>query len=224
MEEYTVKKNHWITLTVGTALILGAYAIPGIAQQPAQQQAAATPYLVAVVDVAQLIKIHPDFTARQEALKTEVQRAEETFKARQEQIAAKQKALEASTHRPGTTEHQRQLDEITTDMAKFEAEAKSLHRQFALKNSQIMFDTYQDIKKTIGAYAQQVGIAQVTDYREFTPDPADPQTVAEDMDQRLVWFNPRLNITQQIIHQIYAARGKTPPAQNATSPGAPTQR
>ena len=219
-----MKKNHWITLIVGIAIVLGIYAVPGVAQQPAQQQAAPTPYIVAVVDVAQLIKQHPDFMTRQDALKAEVQQAEAFFQKRQTEIANKQKSLEAQ-FKPGTPDHQRLLDEITSDMAKFEADAKSQQRKFALANSQIMYDTYKDIKENIGRFAQQYNIAQVTDYREFEPNPNDPQTVAEDMDQRLVWYNPSLNITQRIIQQIYAAHKKTPPAPaTATGTGVPTQR
>jgi hypothetical protein len=81
-----------------------------------------------------------------------------------------------------------------------------------------MYDTYQDIRAIIGRYAMARGIAQVTDIREFEVNPADPQTVAEEMDQRLVWFNPTLNITQQIIGEVYATHGRTMPAPTA-APG-----
>jgi len=210
-----VKKNHWFTLIVGVAIVLGIYAVPAIAQQT--QQAPQIPYLVAVLDVAQVIKAHPDFTARQGALAEKVKAAEATFQKRQEAIAGKQKSLEASPHRPGSPQHQQILDEIAGDLADFERDAKTEQRKFALENSKIMYDTYQDIKATINKYATARGIAQVTDYREFEPNPADPQTVAEDMDQRLVWFNPQLNITRVIIGEIYAARGMQPPAQTAGS-------
>jgi len=217
-----VKKNHWITLIVGVAIVLGIYAVPAVTQQPQQQPAAQLPFYVAVVDVAQLIKQHPVFIERQEALKTQVQQAEAVFQKRQETIANKQKSLEASQYKPGSPEHQRLLDEIANDLADFEKDAKAQQRRFALTNSQIMYDTYQDIKKAIDRYATARNIAQVTDYREFEPNPADPQTVAEDMDQRLVWFNSRLNITQAIVGEIYAAYpGKQPPARTATAPAAP---
>ena len=211
-----VKKTHWITLIVGIAVALGIYAVPAITQQSAPPAAAPQPYLVAVIDVAQVIKTHPDFAAKQTALANQVKEAEAVFQKRQEAIAAKQKALEgSSTMRPGSPEHQRMLDEIASDMADFEKDAKTQQRKFALENSRIMYDTYQDIKATINKYATARAIAQVTDYRDFEVNPADPQTVAEDMDQRLVWFNPRLNITQTIIGEIYAARGMQPPSQTA---------
>ena len=211
-----MKKNHWIALTVGIAIVLGIYAVPAITQQPAAQQS--PPFYVAVIDVAQVIRQHPIFMERQEALRGQIEQAEAAFQQLQEGIANKQRALEASQFRPGSPEHQRLLDDIANDVADFERDARAHQRRFALENSRIMYDTYQDIKAVIGRYASARGIAQVTDFREFEPNPADPQTVAEDMDQRLVWFNPSLNITRQIIGEVYAARGMQPPAQGSAGP------
>ena len=219
MEEYTVKRT--LTLIVGIAIVLGTY--PVVAQQPAQPSAAALPSLVAVVDVAQIIKSHPEFVAKQEGLKADVQKAEAFFQAKQEDIQKRHKNLESSPHKPNSPEHQRMLDEITRDMAQFEADAKSQQRKFALANAKIMYDTYKDIKNTIERIATASGIAQVTDFRFFEVDPNDPNTVAEDMDQRLVWFNPRLNITHTVIQQIYKDRNLQLPAQNAGNAGAAPQ-
>lgn len=214
-----MKKSYWIVSIVGIALALGVYAVPAIAQSTAQP---ATPFpnLVAVIDVAQVIRAHPEFVSRQQGLQEQVRAAEAAFQKRQEGIADMQKRLEASPHRPGSPQHQQQLDEIAYALAEFEKDAKTQQRRFALDNSRIMYDTYQDIKKTIGQYATARGIAQVTDYREFEVNPTDPQTVAEDMDQRLVWYSPNLNITQVIIHQIYASRNLPVPQQQANAAGA----
>ena len=225
MEEYTVKRT--LTLIVGTAIVLGTYVVPGVAQQPAQPPASPLPSLVAVVDVAQIIKSHPEFVTKQEGLKTQVQRAEATFQARQEEIQKRHKAMESGPHRPNSPDHQRMLEEITRDMAQFEADAKSQQRRFALENAKIMYETYKDIKNTIERIATASGIAQVTDYRFFEVDPSDPNTVAEDMDQRLVWFSPRLNITNTVIQQIYKDRNLPLPAQGTApqvaTPGTQTR-
>lgn len=168
--------------------------------------AAAPPSFVAVVDVAQLIKAHPEFSKKQEALKNKMIAEEAKFKKRQQDIIQQEKALQSSGLRAGSPEHQKALDTISKLYAEFETDARSMQRRFALENSQIMFDTYQDIKLTIGEFAKARRIAQVTDYRFFKPDPADPQTVAEDMDQKLVWFDDTLNVTKFVIYQMYDVR------------------
>ena len=221
-----MKTKHWITLTIGIAIVLGIYAVPAITQtQPqGQQQQEPLPYLVAVIDLAQVIKQHPDFIARQTSLATEVKTTEETFQKREAEILAQRKALESSTtYKPGTAEYQQQLDIIANKVADFERDAKTYQRKFAIENSKIMYDTYKDIKAAIERYATSMRIAQVTDYRELEVNPLEPQTVAEDMDQRLVWFNSRLNITSQIINEVLAAHATRNglPRTAAAPPAAP---
>jgi len=196
-----VKHNRW------TVLVASFVVVCFVASQAAAQ---ALPNFVAVVDVAQLIKRHPDFKGKQDALQGEMLAKEAYFKQKQEAIAAKEKALQTSTLKQGSPEFQKAADEIQSDYADFEKEAKAEQRRFALKNSQIMYDTYKDIKSHIAAFATARNIAQVTDFRMFEPDPAIPQTVAEDMDQKLVWFDPKLDITELVLKQMYGDRPVPP--------------
>jgi len=209
-----VKHNRW-TILVASLIVAGFVTSQAVAQQ------ATLPNFVAVVDVAQLIKRHPDFKGKQDALQTEMLAKEAYFKQKQEAIATKEKALQASGFKQGSPEFQKAADEIQNDYSDFEKEAKAEQRRFALKNSQIMYDTYKDIKVEIGKFATARNIAQVTDFREFEPDPAIPQTVAEDMDQKLVWFDPKLNITELVLQQMCTARGVPVPPKEAAPVGAP---
>jgi Skp family chaperone for outer membrane proteins len=193
-------------------MTVGGFVSPATAQ--------GLPNFVAVVDVAQLIREHPEFRGKQEALQKEVQTEEAKFRTRQQQIEDKNKALQNSGFKPGTAEHQKQVDEIANEYADFEKEVKAMQRKFALANSRIMYDTYQDIKKVIRDFAKARRIAQVTDYRVFEVNPAEPQLVAEDMDQKLVWFDEQLNITEFIIKEMYAVRGLTRPEKTAATAAA----
>jgi Skp family chaperone for outer membrane proteins len=208
-----VKQTRWTIPFVAFCVALGGF----ISQATAQL---ALPQYVAIVDVAQLIKEHPEFLTKQNALQAEVKVEEDKFRSRQEQIQNKEKALQNTQIKPGTAEHQRMVDEIAGEYADFEKDAKSMQRKFALKNSTIMYETYQDIKVVIGNFARVRKIAQVTDYRMFEPDPAQPQTVAEDMDQKLVWFDPLLNITENIVDELYKSKGLTRPPKPAANTAA----
>jgi Skp family chaperone for outer membrane proteins len=208
-----MKKNHWILLSIGIALAFGIYAIPAITQQPGQPPATQRPFQVAVIDLAQVIRAHPDFSRRQNELQEQVRTAEAEFQRRQEGIEQSRRALEQSGLRAGSPEHQRAFDQLASQVAQFEADVRAQHRRFALMDSQIMYDIHTDIKKTIERVATAGNIAQVTDFRDFEVDPANPQSVAENMDQRLVWFSPGLNITNTIVMQVYADRRMEVPAE-----------
>ena len=216
-----VKHNRWTILVV--SLVAVGYFVSQAATQT-QQGAAAFPYLVAVVDVAQLIKNHPDFKTKQDALQAEMLRKEADFKQKQEAILKKEQGFAAAGLRAGTEEHEKAVNAIQSEYAEFERDVKAEQRRFALRNSQIMYDTYKDIKAEIQRFATAKGIAQVTDYRMFEPDPAIPQTVAEDMDQKLVWFDTRLDITYNIITQLYAARQLQPPSKEEVAAANVPQR
>lgn len=214
-----MKQTCWITPFVALCMTVGGFVSQATAQQQAQ-----LPNLVAVVDVAQLIREHPEFRGKQEDLQKKVQAEEAKFRTRQQQIVDKEKALQASAAKPGTPEHQRQVDEIAGEYADFEKDVKSMQRKFAVENSMIMYDTYQDIKKVIGEFATRRNIAQVTDYRMFEVNPAEPQSVAEAMDQKLFWFDAKLNITEYVLDALYAAHGKQRPPKQANNVAAQQQQ
>ena len=191
-------------LSVALAFALGVYVIPGTAQQQAAPPQ--LPFQVAVVDLAQIIRAHPQFLADQAKLQEEVRVAAAHFQAARDQIEAEERRIQGMDLRPNSDQHQQLVAELTRRVADFEASFRAQHRRFAMREAQIMYDTHKNIRETIGRYAQRVNIAQVTDFREFDVDPAIAETVAEDMDQRLVWFNPNLDITPFIIQQLYAER------------------
>lgn len=196
-----MKQTHRFVLFLALGILFG-----GASQLAAQQQAAAQqapPYFVAVVDLAQLIKTHPEFSQKQEALRNKMIAEEAKFKSRQEGILNKEKQLQQSSFKPGTKEHQDQVDDIAGLYADYEKDVRSIQRRFQLESSQIMYETYKDIKLTIERYAKARRIAQVTDHRFFEANPAEPQSVVEDMEQRLIWFDESLNITKYVIAQMY---------------------
>lgn len=215
-----MKKTRLTVLFVALGLSLGIFAISAVAQtapQPAARpaaQPAGPPNLVAIVDVAQLIRTHPGFRTKQEDLKQRMITEEGKFRDRQKGIADQEKSLLQgnSPLKPGTREYQDKVDQIAKAYSDFETEARLMQRRFALENSQILYDTFTDIKKSIGRFAKSQRIAQVTDYRFFEVSPNDPPSVMEDMEQKVVWFDESLNITNHVIQQVYIDNKLTMPS------------
>ncbi len=200
-----MKKTCWTILFVALCFTIGGL----VSQVGSQNQAGGVPQFIAVVDVAELIKAHPDFKAKTTALQERMKIEEGTLRDQQKIIEQKELKFQQSSLKPNTPEHTRELEALQNEAIEFEKVFKSKQRAFALENSQILFDTYQDIKREIGAYAEPRRIAQVTDYRMFVPSPLEPQSVMEDMEQKLVWFNVQLDITEYIVDVIYQRRNLT---------------
>ncbi|MGL4943681.1 MAG: OmpH family outer membrane protein [Thermoguttaceae bacterium] len=213
----------WSVL-VASVVLVSISGATAVAQPPAAAPAAAPaalPSLVAVVDLAQLIQNHPDFKGKMEALQNEFRTKEAAFQQRQQEVETKANELKNSVFKPGTPEYLKASDEIASMMGALEADAKKTQREIAIRNSNILFETFQDIKREIAAFANAKGIAQVTDYRQFEVNPNDPQAVSDDMEQKLVWFNSSLEITDVILRQMYQRRGKQ---YTAAAPTAAPQR
>ncbi len=211
-ESIIVKQTRLTLFIVGLCLAFGFAA---------QASAQAIPHFVVVVDVAQLIKEHPEFATKQANLQAIVQAEETKFRARQQELQNREKAIANGPVKTGSPEHQASLEELANAYADFDKEAKAMQRKFAIENSKIMYETYRDIKAVIGKFAQDRKIAQVTDFRQFEVNPLVPETVAEDMDQKLVWFDPQLNMTELVIEEMYKVRGLPRPPKTAAG-SAPT--
>ena len=204
-----MKNRHWITLFGGIAIVLGIYAIFAVAQPPTAETSQQKPCCVAVVDLAQAIKMHPDFAKKQDALKAKTIAAEAEFQAWQETITAKQEALKE--YAKNSDEYTQAAEKIDSEAAIFKSDAEVTRRKLMSENAKIMYETYQDIKSTAAKVAAASGISLVMDYRHLDVNPADPESVAEAMDQRIVWFESASDITESVIAQFYKDRGEPVP-------------
>lgn len=175
---------------------------------PAAAPAQAVPNLVAVVDLAQLIQNHPDFKEKMDALQNDVRSKDAEFTQRQQKVEAEVNKLKNSVFKPQSPEYLKASDDVAKMVTDLESDAKKAQREIAIRNSNLLYETFEDVKREIGAFAGAKGIAQVTDYRQFEINPNDPQAVSDSMEQKLVWYNSSLEITEVILRQMYQRRGK----------------
>jgi Skp family chaperone for outer membrane proteins len=204
-----VKKTNWIplvvvALTFGLAGYITTIACAQTASAPQQR-----PYQVAIVDIAQLIKNHPTFVAKQKELKKFADEKETEFNARKASIQDREKSLNELKLTPGTADHAKAVDEITTKITLLEKDVKIAQRQLMTDNSIVLYDVYKEIREEIDSIAKQSQIAQVMDYRTLDANPADPNAVAAMLEQNLIWHADSLEISQFVINRIYQKRNLT---------------
>ncbi|HBT78270.1 MAG TPA: hypothetical protein DEB39_15405, partial [Planctomycetaceae bacterium] len=210
------------------AVLVSVFSIAAYGQQPAAGTAsqAPPPYRVAVLDLAQLVRNHPQFKGKMDTLQKELTETDARFQEQQKAIRAEAQQLEAlsgTTIKPGSDEHTKRADALQAKMVALDVEAKKAQRNIALKNSQIMYDTFMDIRREIEAFAVPYGIAQVTDYRQMEVTPTDPQSVAEEMEQRVIWYNKTIDVTEHVLQALCKTHNAPylTPEQRAAAPTAP---
>lgn len=207
-----VKRTNWIPLVV--VLVLGfagvvtsvASAQTGATTATAAAQPQPRPYQVAVVDIAQLIKNHPEFIAKQEELQKFAKSKEVEFEARKQAIADREKTLTGLKLTPGTPDHDKAVAEITTLVTDLDKDVKIAQRKVMTENSIILYNVYKEIREEIGVVAKAGRIAQVMDYRPIEATAADQNSVAAMLEQSLIWHDDNLDISQYIVNRLYQKR------------------
>jgi Skp family chaperone for outer membrane proteins len=194
------------------------------AQAPAAAPAAPAgpPRFVATVDLGRLMQSHPEFKAKMEVIQEQKKKLDAEFLGKQNALREQAKKLDESGIRPGTDPYQQQVEEITKAYGNLEVEAKNELRKLEVKNSTVIYDIFSEIKQELSAYCKHYGIAQVTDVRKMEVVPTIPQTVMEDIEQRLVWSDEQIDLTNTIKMQLYKKRGLQVPAETAVVGASPT--
>jgi Skp family chaperone for outer membrane proteins len=174
----------------------------------AQSSASAPPrpYQVAVVDIAQLIKNHPGFIAKQKDLQEFAKSKESEFNTRKMELVEREKTLTSLKLTPGTPDYDKAMEEVTSKVALLDKDVKIAQRKLMTENSIILHEVYKEIRDEIGLVAKQAQIAQVMDYRTIDANPADPNAVATMLEQNLIWYDDNLDISQAIANRLYAKR------------------
>jgi signal recognition particle GTPase len=124
-------------------------------------------------------------------------------------ISEREKTLNAHQLTPGTPDHDRAVEEITSKVTELDKDVKIAQRKLMTENSIILHDVYKEIREEINLIAKQAGIAQVMDYRTVEANPADPNSVATMLEQNLIWYDENLEISQAIINRLYGKRNQT---------------
>ncbi|MDR1479876.1 MAG: OmpH family outer membrane protein [Planctomycetaceae bacterium] len=193
---------------VAAFLLLGVagYVVDVANAQTSTAAAQPRPYQVAVVDIAQLIKNHPTFITKQKELQEYAKGKEAEFETRKLAIANREKTLTDLKLTPGTPDHEKAVEEVTSLVTTLDKDVKIAQRKVMTENSIILYETYKEVREEIANVAKQAKIAQVMDYRTMDANPADPNSVGAMLEQNLIWYDDNLDISQAIVNRIYQKR------------------
>ena len=231
-----MKKFRWTQLMIAVSLVAGVCMTTSLLHaqgQPAAggaATAAPTPVYVAVVDLVQVMKQHPLYNVKNADLKKKFDAIEADAMSKKTTLDNEAKQLMDGSIKPDTQEFRLRSDALAKKLSDLEYEYKIKSRDHQIESATVMYELYKDIKSVVGDIATKYAIAQVVDYRKIDVNPKmDPQTVFEEMDQKIVWFSPQWDITEHVISQCYSSRGMQrpvapPPASTAAGAPAGLQR
>ena len=164
------------------------------------------PYLVAFVDIAQIIQEHPDFAQKQAMIQQRMQQEEKNFEEWQKRLEAKEKNL--GQLKPESPEYKKTRTELTKEYNDLKNAFKKKELDFLREHVKMTYELYQEIRSEIASFATQRNIAHVVNMTSSEVNIGDADSVDNEINKTTVWCDPRLNVTKYILAVCYSKRGK----------------
>lgn len=156
---------------------------------------------VAVIDLGEVFKNHPQLSSELEGIKSELN----SFQAmiRQQQQKAQGLSEELKTLKPGTqgyTDKEKQFANLKTDLNVMVRQRK---REMLEKEARIRYQAYQEIQQHVAQFCQQYGIQLVIRFDRQPIDSSNAQQVMAGLNRPVIYQNS-LDITDHIIESLSA--------------------
>ena len=155
---------------------------------------------VAIVDVGKVFKAHPTFPGALERLKGEADQFKANSIQLQQQMVAKSEKLQMFT--PGTEDYKNAETSLAQELAALEVEQRGKMRALMVREAQLHFETYQEVKSVINKFSEAKNIRLVLRHSELELDPSNPNSVMAGVNNNIVYSAPGRDITNEIIRQI----------------------
>jgi Skp family chaperone for outer membrane proteins len=192
--------NHTSICLVASAIVAAACLLAhGEGQTQNNEYEAPDKLRVAFVDVAQIFKRSTFFKAQMDEMKKKVDAAEEEIKAKQKQIADIQ-----GEHRPDSAVELSSSDKVAQLNSLLSQAVSAQRTEFMQKENAIYYDLSQKIDKEIERCANRHGIQVVIRVSTDPVDPKDRNDVLRGINKSICYFDPRLNITDEVFAALNA--------------------
>lgn len=155
---------------------------------------------VAIVDVGKVFKSHPTFPQKLEQLKGEAEQFQLNSVQLQQQMLEKSENL--TTLDPNSEEHKAYETKLAQELATLEVEQRNQMRALMVREAQLHFETYQQVKSVIDAYCESQSVRLVLRHSELELDIDNPNSVMAKVNSNIVYHAPGRDITNDVIRQI----------------------
>ena len=177
----------------------------------AQSQAAAPAGTrVALLDLGHILRNHPGYTAKREALK-----AKAVALTGQETNIRKQLQTESEKlkdFQPGSLDFKKHEAELAQHASDYQLQAKLQRRELAEEEAKILFETYTEVQGVIGRLSESYGIDLVVRFERDRMEPTDPDSISRGLMNPVV-FHRGLDITDLVLKELKPATADTRPVQ-----------
>ncbi|HEX4000827.1 MAG TPA: OmpH family outer membrane protein [Pirellulales bacterium] len=180
------------SLAGGAALFLAA---------PARGQGGApNAQNIAVIDIGKILKNDTKFKQEMSNLQAEVIATEKQL--RNEANEIQNLMNQQKTFAAGTPDFVRLDTEITKRSADLNVQKSLKNKEFVERQSKMLFAAYRDIQDAVKEFSSRYNIGLVVQYDSSPIDNSDPQAILSGAHRSVVFVNPGLDITGDILASL----------------------
>jgi len=178
-------------------------AVVATAVPAAAQQAAAPATHVAVVDVGYIFKNHARFKTAMDKMRDEVMQAENGLKAERDRINGLMEQIKGFN--VGTPEFKKLEAEIAKAQGDFNVTAQLQKKDFMDREATVYLQVYGEIERAVNQFARENGIAVVHRFDGEAVDNSDRNRILGSITKPIVYFDPQIDITPDILRMLNGA-------------------
>lgn len=196
-----MKKSCLLAALAASVMWMGLAADPATAQQqPVRPQGLSG---VALLDVNYVFKKHARFKSQMEEMRGDVERSQTEWKRQNEGINKLVERL--NEFRPGTPDYKAMEEEIVNQRTKLQATMTIAKKDFLQREAKVYYNVYQEIMQEVKYYCEANGVTLVMTFNGDKINPENPEDVLRGINQKVVYYNPEMDITPLILKRLGAA-------------------
>jgi Skp family chaperone for outer membrane proteins len=189
-------------------LCLAAFAVTALSSGFADSLQAQTS--VALLDMAVVFENHPAFKSRLAQLKQDADGLQ-TAVLQQRQALIKEQENLRLLYQPGSQEFKDKEKELALKVTQLEIDSNDKMRDLMVQEAKLHFEIYSEVSRLVDEYCNQFDIRLVLRFNSAAVQPDKPESVMQQVNGAIVYYNPNRDITAAIVQRVAQVRGAANP-------------
>lgn len=175
----------------------GVFAVPVSAQTS-----------VALLDLAVVFENHPAFKSRLTQLKQDADGLQASVLQQRQALVKEQENLRL-LYQPGSKEFKEKEKELAVKATQLEVDSNDRMRELMIQEAQLHYSVYSEVNKLVDEYCTQFDVRLVLRFNSNAVQPDKPESVMQQVNNAVVYYNPAKDITAAIVQRVSQVRGAT---------------
>lgn len=189
-------------------LCLAAFAVTALSSGFADSLQAQTS--VALLDMAVVFDNHPAFKSRLAQLKQDADGLQ-TAVLQQRQALIKEQENLRLLYQPGSQEFKDKEKELALKVTQLEIDSNDKMRDLMVQEAKLHFEIYSEVSRLVDEHCNQFDIRLVLRFNSAAVQPDKPESVMQQVNGAIVYYNPNRDITAAIVQRVAQVRGAANP-------------